>query len=383
MLITCPECGLMLSDKASVCPHCGFQPKNPTRRIAKKPHRRLPNGFGQITEIKGRYLRKPYRAMVSIGKKPNGRPDSKILAYFETYNDAYAALVEYNRNPYDLDSAITVAELYKKWSTQYFENIKPSSQRTVESAWSYCSSVYSMKAQDIRVRHIKGCMDSCESPNIKSRIKSVFNLMLDYAVEYEIVAKNYARDFKSEKAENITEHVAYTPDEMQKLWQNTSIPLVNAVLVQCYTGWRPQELCKIKLENVNLEERWMKGGMKTTAGIDRTVPICDKIVPLVQKLIYMSELLGCDNLLCDNDGSELSYDKYNKRFHKLMAELGINGHRPHDPRKTFITMCKEAKVDEYAIKRMAGHSVDDITEKIYTDRKFDWLLDEIKKIEDL
>lgn len=225
-------------------------------------------------------------------------------------------------------------------------------------------------------------MDSCESPNIKSRIKSLFNLMLDYAVEYEIVAKNYARDFKSEKTENITDHVAYTPEEVQKLWQNTSIPLVNAVLVQCYMGWRPQELCKIELVNVNIEERWMKGGMKTEAGTDRIVPICEKIVPLVKKLVYMSQLLSCDYLLCDNNGKPMTYDKYNKRYHKLMDELEITGHRPHDPRKTFITMCKEQNVDEYAIKRMAGHNIDDITEKIYTDRKFDWLLSEVKKIED-
>ena len=372
----------MLSDKAAVCPHCGYQPRNITRRVAKKPHRRLPNGFGQITEIKGRYLRKPYRAMISDGKLPNGRPRCKILAYFETYNDAYAALVEYNRNPYDLDTTMTVEQLYEKWSTQYFENIKESSQRTVASAWSYCSSVYNMKVQDIRVRHIKGCMDSCESPNIKSRIKSVFNLMLDYAVEYEIVAKNYARDFKSERAENITNHVAYTAQEMHKLWENTNIPLVNVVLLQCYTGFRPQELCLITKSNVNIIERKITGGMKTKAGTNREVPICDKALPLVNKLLYMSDLLNSEMLFCDNDGSPMTYDKYNKRFHKLMDELGIEGHRPHDPRKTFVTMCKECNVDEYAIKKIVGHVVDDITEKIYTDRKFDWLLEEAKKLED-
>lgn len=382
MLINCPECGLMLSDKASVCPHCGYEARKSTRRVAKKPHRRLPNGFGQITEIKGRYLRKPFRAMVSVGKKPNGRPNSKILAYFETYNDAYAALVEYNRNPYDLDVALTVQELYEKWSEKYFQSLKPASQRTITSAWAYCESVYSMKVQDVRVRHIKGCMDNVDSPNIKSRIKSMFNLMLDYAVEYEIVDKNYARDFNAERPDTETNHVAYTPEEVQKLWENTSIPLVNVVLLQCYTGFRPQEMCLLRKSNVNINERKITGGMKTKAGTNREVPICDKILPIVNKLLYLSDLLGSDMLFCDNDGSNMTYDKYNKRFHKLMAELEIEGHRPHDPRKTFITMCKEKDVNEYAIKRIVGHNIDDITEKIYTDRKFDWLLEEVKKIED-
>lgn len=376
MLINCPECGLMLSDKASVCPHCGYEAKKSTRRVAKKPHRRLPNGFGQITEIKGRYLRKPFRAMVSIGKKPNGRPNSKVLAYFETYNDAYAALVEYNRNPYDLDKAITVAELYEKWVSA--NDIA----RGITSVWPYCEQVYDMKAQDIRVRHIKACMEVPEAPTSKTRIKSLFNQMLDYALEYEIVQKNYARDFTVETPETQTNHVAYTPSELNTLWQNTSIPLMNAILLQCYTGFRPQELCKIKLSDVNINERYIVGGMKTEAGKDRIVPICDKAMTLVSKLMYMSDLLGSEYLVCDNAGKPMSYDKYYHHFTNIMKEVGIEGHKPHDPRKTFVTMCKDKGVDEYAIKRIVGHKIEDITENIYTDRKLDWLLEEVKKIED-
>ena len=376
MLITCPECGLMLSDKASVCPHCGYEARKSTRRVAKKLHRRLPNGFGQITEIKGRYLRKPFRAMVSVGKKPNGRPDSKILAYFATYNEAYAALVEYNRNPYDLDKAITVKELYEKWSKTI--NLT----RNVTSVWPYCEQVYDMKAQDIRVRHIKACMEVTDAPTAKVCIKSLFNRMLDYALEYEIVTKNYARDFTVETPETQTNHVAYTKQEMDILWQNTSIPLMNAILLQCYTGFRPRELCKIKLKDVNINERYIVGGMKTDAGKNRAVPICDKAMGLINKLMYMSELLGCEYLVCDNDGKPMTYSKYYHRFENIMKEVGIEGHKPHDPRKTFVTMCKECNVDEYAIKRIVGHKIEDITENIYTDRKLDWLLEEVKKIED-
>lgn len=381
MLITCPECQLMLSDKASVCPHCGYEARKSTRRIAKKPHRRLPNGFGQITEIKGRYLRKPFRAMVSVGKKPNGRPNSKILAYFPTYNEAYAALVEYNRNPYDLDQTITVKELYERWIDEAFTEAN-TTKRQYTSVWPLCEPVYDMKAQDIRVRHVKAIIDSTDVPTAKTRIKSLFNKMLDYALEYEIVQKNYARDFRVDTVEIQTNHVAYSKQEMNILWQNTSIPLVNAILLQCYTGFRPQELCKIKLEDVNINERCITGGMKTEAGKDRIVPICDKAMKLINKLMYMSELLGCEYLVCDNAGKPMTYNKYYHRFENIMKEIGIDGHKPHDPRKTFVTMCKDKDVDEYAIKRIVGHKIEDITESVYTDRKLDWLLEEVKKIED-
>lgn len=166
MLIQCPECELQVSDKAAACPHCGY-PMQPT--VKRKPRaksskrRRLPNGFGQISEIKNRNLRNPFRAMVTIGKTPEGRPICKPLkpeSYFPTYNDAYSALVEYNKNPYDLEPSITVRELYEKWSEEYFKTLKADgSIRAVTSAWAYCSAVYDMRVMDVRARHVKGCME--------------------------------------------------------------------------------------------------------------------------------------------------------------------------------------------------------------------------------
>lgn len=58
-LMNCPEYDLQVSDKALFCPHCGF-PLKGTKEQKRRyiPRRlRLPNGFGSITEIKGRHLR--------------------------------------------------------------------------------------------------------------------------------------------------------------------------------------------------------------------------------------------------------------------------------------------------------------------------------------
>lgn len=64
-----------------------------------------------------------------------------------------------------------------------------------------------------------------------------------------------------------------------------------------------------------------------------------------------------------------------------MERAGIEkGHLPHDCRKHFVTMAKDAKMNEYALKRIVGHSIVDITEKTYTDRPVAWLREEIEKI---
>lgn len=409
MLLKCSECELPVSDKAFACPHCGY-PLKPTQTTRDRNNRRkrLPNGFGQISKIKGRNLRNPYRVMVPVGKKENGRPICKLLqptAYFKTYNEAYEALVEYNRNPYELDSILTVKELYERWSEEYFKSLSSkSSIRSIESAWQYCSEIYDMRVADIRARHIKGVIDTGQviirgetrstSPNIKSRIKSLFNIMLDYAVEYELVDRNYSRTFNlssdviSEGERAKRSHMPFTDAEINILWDNLGIvPWVDVILIQCYSGWRPQELGLIRMENVDIDGWTFVGGMKTKMGTDRLVPIHSRIRNLVLNRYNEALQLGSDYLINCTDTSThrssylLTYEKYQQRFIKIRDQLKLNSdHRPHDGRNHFVTAAKKAGVDEYAIKYIVGHSVSDITEKVYTKREVDWLKDEIEKI---
>lgn len=342
---------------------------------------RLPNGFGQISRIKGKRLRKPFRAMVNVGiNEKTGHHKSKIIGYFETYNDAYTALLDYNRNPYDLNSAnITVKELYEKWSEKYFKSLNTaSSVRTITSAWNHSTELYDMNVKDLRVRHIKSCIEKEGlSENIASRIKSMFNLMLDYALEYDLVEKNYARDFTFEKGSKPEkEHIAFSKEEIDVLWSYKDDETAKLILVMCYMGWRPMELCSIKKCDVDLDRNIIRGGMKTKAGINRIVPIH----PEIRNIIVEAYENGSEKLFISPDGSSYTYDKLRHKFNNLLISTNINkNHRLHDGRKTFISICNASLVNEYAIKMMAGHSIDDITEKIYTQRNKNFLSDELSK----
>ena len=409
MLTVCPECELQISDKALSCPHCGYPLNRPqgTKKILKK-RKRLPNGFGQISEIKGQNLRKPYRAMVTVGKTPDGKLIKKLLkpdAYFATYNEAYAALVEYNKAPYELNDAITIAELYEKWTSEYFLTLKSASSiRTITAAWAYCTELSGMRVMDVRARHIKHVINEGTvlvkgvskkpSPGVKTRIKSLFNLMLDYAVEYELTDKNYARTFNlsdeiiKEKENAKKSHIAFSDLEMNTLWKNIDAdPYVKVIILQCYMGWRPQELGLLELNQVDIINWTITGGMKTEAGIGRTVPVHEKIKAIVKNLFDDAVELGSNYLINCTDAQThlnsyfMTYDKYKLRFDRIIKALGLNQeHRPHDCRKQFVTMAKKYNVDEYAIKRMVGHSITDITEKIYTERGIYWLQAEINKL---
>lgn len=374
---------------------------------------KLPNGYGSVTKLSGN-RRKPYLARITLGwtvDKETGKSiQNRIpIGTFKTKKEALQALAEYSANPYDIQNDnMTLADLYKKWTEYYFPTLESdSSARTITSAWKYCHVLYGMRVKDLRARHIKGIMEDgyiipdrgqnagkkvYASAGTKARIKSMFNLMLDYALEYELIDKNYARTFDlsndiiREKEEATRGHINFNDAEMQKLWDSLGvIRFVDWILIQCYMGWRPQELAILEIKNVDLENWCITGGMKTDAGRHRIVPIHPRIRELVRKNYEQAIELGSDRLFNDPDavkgGMKITYDKYAGRFDKVITALGMReDHRPHDPRTTFITMAKKAEVDEFVIKRLAGHKITDITEAVYTKRDIEWLRAEIEKI---
>ena len=407
MLVNCPECKSEVSDKAVNCPHCGYPLNAKTvkrKRKSKRP--KLPNGFGQISEIKTGNLRKPFRVMVTVGKNETGKPISKLLqpeAYFKTYNEAYSALVEYNRNPYDIEHIITVKDLYEKWSPEHFKKVSKNRMNSIISSWLYCSSLYDVDIREIRTRHIRECIINAKrtvnnvereaSANTKQNIKILFSLMFKYAMQYDLIDRNYAEsvdlsDLSKEIAENRKRHMPYTPDEMDLFWKNiNNIPIVDVILIQCYSGWRPRELCNIKLEDIDFDQGIIIGGMKTKAGKQRVVPIHPRIKDLIQKRYDLAVSVGSAYLFVipciegSNKYKELTYDNFRYSYTVAKNKLNINPkHTPHDGRKHFITMAKNFNVDEYAIKYIVGHQIQDITEKVYTERKTTWLIEEMKKI---
>ena len=175
---------------------------------------------------------------------------------------------------------------------------------------------------------------------------------------------------------------------MQKLWNNLyNVDYVDVLLIQCYSGWRPQELGLLKIENVDLDNWFITGGMKTDAGKDRIVPVHPKIRSLVKYRYQEAQKLGSEYLINCTDTKthrsslKLTYDKYRHRVDKIIEQLELNpDHRAHDGRIQFATMAGDAKMNEYAVKRIMGHKIKDITENTYTKRKKEWLMEEILKI---
>ena len=217
------------------------------------------------------------------------------------------------------------------------------------------------------------------SPQSKEIIKYLFNHIYDYALEARLVERNYAREFTldkkvfQEKEKNYKSKVQFSKEEIDKLWKSIEfVPFADMIVYACYSGWRPTELIKLKIKDVDLKNGFIKGGMKTSAGKNRLVPIH----PLVEKIImkYYDEAISIHSEYLFNDYSKkkgigLSYDQYLVRFKKVIELMEFDtSMTPHCTRHTFITMAQRSGVDKYIIKIFVGHDIKDITEYIYTHR---------------
>lgn len=341
---------------------------------------RLPNGYGNISKLPGN-RRKPWRVRRTSGWEPleNGKHKQiyQIIGYYETRPKALAALAEFNKDPYSIDGeALTFLNVYDLWSEDHFQKLVPKSQSQWVSINKHCTDIHDFKFRDIRVNHLEQIMKACPAGDTtKGRIRNLFSMMYRYAIKHEIVVKNYAEMSDTVKEPKATIcRTVFSDDELKVLWENTDNITIKTILISLYSGWRPSEIAELEIKNVDLENKTMMGGLKTEAGINRIVPIHSKIFSLVESLYVKKNRF----LITDKKGP-VSYDTYYHRFKRVMNLYGFS-HSPHDTRHSFVTYAKNANMNEYILKLIIGHSINDITEKVYTHRTLDNLKEEVEKI---
>lgn len=370
------------------------------------------NGEGSISYDR---RRKRYRAKVTVGwefDQETGRSKQIVKTLgssFKTKGEASAALAEYLKNPFDLENKdITFSQLYIKWYDDFMTEDHISHKYRVKSAYKYCSSIYNKKMREITILDMKNCIykgttistrgenkgeRQFASPATKESMKFLFNHLFAYATEARLVERNFAKDFSldkkvmKEKERNHKEKIPFSDEEMDKLWKSIEfVPFADMIVYACYSGWRPRELLNLKVEDVNVEEGFIIGGMKTIAGKNRIVPIHSLVRDIVTK--YYNEAVTVNSEYLFNDitkkkGIGLSYDQYLTRFNNVMRRLHFRTEiTPHYTRHTFISKAKARGVNmnDYILKLIVGHEIGDLTEHVYTHREIQDLKEEIELI---
>lgn len=308
---------------------------------------RLPNGYGSIKKLQGK-RRRPYQARLGSeykmidGKFKEIRP---TLGYYRTKKEALEALAAYHKDPYDVSDRSTFADLFDKFMAE--KKRSAACTASYNAAFKKCAAVHDKPIRDIRSSDLQRILDENADASVStlSNIKYIITGIYSYCMRMGLIQKDMSAYIKvNDHAAPKVERKVFTPSEISALWDMPQSPARDCTLILLYTGWRVSELLTMTADNIDLNRRILKGGMKTKAGKDRVVPIH----PRIYDLVAASMPFG------------ISY--------RIIRDwmLKYTGHTCHDTRHTFISELQSRGADEICIERLVGHASKSITDKVYT-----------------
>lgn len=338
----------------------------------KRSPRVRPNGAGTVYKMPNG----KWRAEVTLGwEEREGKPPKRIVrtkSGFKLKREAVAALSGLYDAPMSVDPGVSFKALYDLWSASHYKTITKDTEYCYVAAYAQCRALYHKPFCALKTHDLQSVVDACpHGRRTKQNIKAMLTCMYRYANENDYLDKNYAQYIKLPPKQQSTKD-AFTADERKKLWQDYEAgnAFTGYILLMIYTGMRYGEISTIRIENVNLPERYMIGGIKTEKGRSRRIPICEKVYPIVAQLIEA----GGEKLL------DMHEKSFYTRFSDALVRLNIRPLSPHCCRHTCATALAEAGVQPAIIQQIMGHE-DYSTTMQYTHIQTDAMMEAINRIE--
>lgn len=376
----CKKCKREIPDNSLFCNFCGKKQIS----APKTRHRKRAHGTGTIR--KDTRYKNPYIAIAPSTSHGAGR------IYIGSYPDmksAQAALEDFIKNGRPQLYGATLAEVYKLWSEIHYREIqKPEIWR---SMWKWYAPLYEVKMSELRTAHFQAIVSKAKTGSTADKLKSLAVMLCRYALENDIVNKNYAEFIRIPKFEK-SEKVIFTAEQINTLWQHTNDKRVQVILAMIYMGFRLGEIVNLNANNIHLEESYIVGGIKTEAGINRIIPFPPNIPEI--KEFFRSWLSECqsptENIIPVNEKN--FRDKW---FYPVLQELKIleceyvNKHwkfseknhlTPHSTRHTFASLSSSAGMRPENLQKIIGHADYSTTADIYIHKDISELIDEMSKL---
>ena len=370
----------------------------------RKKYPKLPNGYGTI-----RYLGKNRRNCYAVHppaviEEGTGRIiRQKPLCYVDAWIKGFTVLTAYKAGTYtpDMEKTLeigdtddltglsqriladysrskgieepvngkTFSEVYEeffKWKYESGKEYSKASKDSTRAAFKNCSSIHDREFASLKYDDLQGVIDNCTLRYASLElIVSLFKQMYQYSDIKEYSDKNYAEHIRIKKGDDDEHGVPFSENELKLLWDHKEDPVAEFLLIMCYSGYR---ISAYRNMEVNIKERYFKGGVKTKASKERIVPIHSAILPLVKTRIKRD---GC--LIKSAQGFRANMKDY-------ASSIGLSSHTPHDCRHTFSALCEKYGVRENDRKRMLGHTFGDVTNDVYGHRELTELRNQIEKI---
>ena len=358
------------------------------------------NGEGSITKRKGR--KKPFEVTVTLGYEVNEETGKlkriqKSLGYFETLTAAKEVLNGYNAQKVENErtgavsrfkETITFEQLYREWEKQFFSTFTESTKMSYTCAFKALKTIHDKKfislyTDDFR----KAMLDSGKNYPTLRKVKVLLTRLCKYAIENRLTIYNASEtlslkdNVEFQKNPNKIERHNFENDVIKYILNDSvNVDFADTLKFLLYTGVRIQEMLDLKIENVNLEENYVKIiESKTVAGL-RIIPIHPELLPVVKKWVKKSSEKNIEYLFHSVRNKKYEYDGYRIRYWDRYFQGTNFRYLPHDTRHTFSTVAEQCGMDVKKKEVMMGHTVEWTIEGIYRHYSIEELHAEMKKL---
>jgi integrase len=208
---------------------------------------RLPNGYGSVHKLPGN-RRRPWRARVTTGWTPEGKQLFYTVGYYATQREALAALAEYHEKPIGDRRDLTLGQIYEQWSEKAYETLDRSTVNGYKACWKRISKLADVPIRLLKTSDLQQIIDEMIKEGLGrsslEKAKTLCGILMDIALNDDIIDKNYARAVKLPPARKPKKD-AFTDMEVlqvERLAESGDM-WAGTVMILIYTGMRGSEMC--------------------------------------------------------------------------------------------------------------------------------------------
>lgn len=301
-------------------------------------------------------------------------PDKRRKSGFKTKKEALAYCEEM-RKQHKTMGQITLRNLFNNWKKSYEHRVALKTMEGYGQAFEHFSALHSVYVDLINAADLQKCMDACDKgKRTHEMMKTTANLLWKFAIDSGYITQNVASNLYTGKGKSV-QRKPITEAELELIQKAIGTePYADYIYCLCYLGFRPSEFLALKKSDYYTDGdiRYLIGGSKTEAGIDRTVVIPKQIEDIIAQ--RMSNIgtdllfpMVCHNRKGEFTGYKLMTHNYfnNFVFKPLMAHLGVSDRVPYSARHTYADKLKKASGDAKDKAALIGHSDYDFTQHRY------------------
>lgn len=339
----CPKCSKEIDDAFRFCPHCGRE-TSPKKKIQHRT-----KGTGSVYKAaNGTWV-----AQVDAGYA-NGRRRYRRKYGIPTKKEAVMALEQLRSGSYLADRSKKVSAIWEAMSQKWLDSVSANKEAAYRRAYERLQPLHGADITNLIAQDWQMYVDQIPGAYYPKRdAKIVASKIYQYAIAQGWLQANMAEHIELPSLA-APKKDAFSTSELQLLWNDwrSGYTWTAYILIMCYTGMRPGEIMKIRIQDIHLDERYMVGGIKSKAGIDRCIAFPTFLVPVVRWAI---EHQKNGKLLAINE------ENFYKAYDAALDHAGIirtkdHPMTPHCCRHTFVTMGTNSGIQLAVLQKMAGHA---------------------------